>query len=83
MKAKFYVKRVIRTSQHDQLSLEAVTMGNTGPDGLNENNSFSKWTPSGSLEMTVTNPALLGTFEPGREYYLDFTLVPLPEPPPA
>jgi hypothetical protein len=39
--------------------------------GGDENKSWSKWTPSLSLTMQVTNPEV--KFEPGKEYYLDFT----------
>lgn len=40
-------------------------------DGVNR--AWSKATPSGKLEMTVTNPAAVEQFELGREYFLDFT----------
>lgn len=35
-----------------------------------ENQRFTKYTPSGSLSMTVDNPAVV--FEPGAFYYLTF-----------
>ncbi len=38
-----------------------------------ENESWSKYTPQGKLEMTVTNPAAVAAFEVGKSYYLDFT----------
>ncbi|UOF81734.1 hypothetical protein [Caudoviricetes sp.] len=38
-----------------------------------DNKDWSKWTPSGTLQMTITNPNAFGWFEPGKEYYLDFT----------
>lgn len=38
-----------------------------------ENKEWSKYTPSGNLTMSVTNPAAFGWFEEGKEYYLDFT----------
>lgn len=62
-----------------------VTKMKSGPDlmervhltpvvvGSEENKNWAKWTPSGRLEMTITNPALVGAFEPGAEYYLDIT----------
>lgn len=37
-----------------------------------ENKTFSRWTPAAKLEMSVTNPAALGAFVPGEEYYVDF-----------
>jgi hypothetical protein len=43
-------------------------------DGNSEDNSFAKWTPSGELKMTITNPNLFGKLVEGQKYYLDFTL---------
>lgn len=37
-----------------------------------ENRSFSEATPSGELEILVTNPAAAGFFELGAEYYVTF-----------
>ena len=42
-------------------------------DGSDENNTYAKFSPSGQLSLTVTNPALLGKFQEGESYYLDFT----------
>lgn len=38
-----------------------------------EDQRYAKYTPAGSLEITVDNPAV--QFELGQEYYLDFTKV--------
>lgn len=38
-----------------------------------ENESFWKWTPSGTIDLTAIKDEL---FEVGREYYLDFTMAP-------
>lgn len=38
-----------------------------------EDQRYAKYTPSGELRITVDNPAVV--FEPGRQYYLDFTPV--------
>lgn len=43
-----------------------------GKDGT-DNAQWSKWTPNGSLKMTINNPACFDKFEVGKEYYLDFT----------
>lgn len=37
-----------------------------------DNREWSKWTPSGYVEMTVTNPAAFERFEPGKNYLLTF-----------
>jgi hypothetical protein len=39
------------------------------------NRDWSKYTPAGSLAMTITNPSAIDQFELGKEYYLDFTPV--------
>jgi hypothetical protein len=51
------------------IKFQAVT------NGCEENKSFSRWTPSANLEMYVSNEAPAhNCFEPGKEYYLDFTV---------
>lgn len=45
-----------------------------GPNGESEDNSFSRWSPSGELTLRITNPDLFGKIEPGQKFYLDFTL---------
>jgi hypothetical protein len=47
------------------LNLSAVTTGSV------ENESWSKYTPSGHLKMFISNPAAFEQFEQGKEYYLD------------
>ena len=47
--------------------LEAVTSGSV------ENDSFFRWTPSGSIFMSVVDPATAARFEVGKEFYVDFT----------
>ena len=41
-----------------------------------ENKSFWKYTPSGNIEMTISNPDTFELFKPGKEFYIDFTEVP-------
>lgn len=41
-----------------------------------ENASWSKYTPSGSLQMLITNPAAIADFELGRDYFLTFEQAP-------
>lgn len=43
------------------------------PNGSDEDNTFSKFTPNASLQMTIQNPALLDKFEVGQKFYLDFS----------
>lgn len=41
--------------------------------GSDENRSFSKYTPSGALELTVTQAGAMSDFAPGVEFYVDMT----------
>ena len=57
---------------NSQVKLRAVHA-----NGSEENDNFNKWTPSGSLELSITNPAAKDFFVPGKFYYLDLTPVPI------
>ena len=41
--------------------------------GSAENDSFYKWTPGGSIVLSVLNEATASQFVVGKEYYVDFT----------
>ena len=56
----------------EHLKFQAVAANGYPSDGSDENNTYAKWTPSASVEMTVTNPALHGQFKEGQTYYVDF-----------
>jgi hypothetical protein len=43
--------------------------------GKPEDNTYSQATPSASLTMTITVPAVIDTFKPGTYFYADFTPV--------
>lgn len=38
-----------------------------------ENKPWSQYTPQGSVEMHITNPAAVAQFKVGGVYYVDFT----------
>ena len=74
VRAKFKVESVTHVVGGESVKMNAVCY-----DDNDENKSFSKWTPSGSFEMFVNNEKIFGVFQPGQEYYLDFTPVPIAE----
>lgn len=77
MRAKFQIQTVTKFAGGETLKLSAVgKSGNYPSDGSDEDNTFAKFTPSASCEICITNPALLGQFEPGQKYYVDFTAAP-------
>ena len=76
MRAKMSVSEVIRRGGSEVLKLHPVARSSQYPDdGSDEDNTYAKFSPSGSLELTVCNPELIGKFNPGDTYYLDFTKV--------
>ena len=40
-----------------------------------ENQRYHKYTPSGSIEISITNPPASDVFLPGKSFYVDFTAV--------
>lgn len=76
MRAKMKLMRVERSETCDVLTYSCVPAKSYPADGLHEDNSFSKFSPSGELKIHVTNPALLGKMQPGETFYVDFTPVP-------
>lgn len=80
MRAKFSVlsigsfKGSDGNKSHEVLTMGPVCKSGGYPaDGLDEDNTFAKWSPSGNLSLTITNPALWDQFKPGQKFYLDFT----------
>lgn len=69
VRAKFRVSHVTDYGNDlKQVCLEAVY-----DDGIPENQRFSKHTPSGKIEISMTNPAASDQFKPGKSFYLVFT----------
>ncbi|MEI6487336.1 MAG: hypothetical protein WCP52_00165 [Bacteroidota bacterium] len=71
VRAKFVVSHIIN---HADGSINV----NAHPvhSGSEENKSFNDYTPSGKLELHISKgKEAQKLFEPGKEYYLDFTLV--------
>lgn len=44
-----------------------------GKEGESEDNTYSRWTPTATLHMFITNPALMEKFKEGQKFYVDFT----------
>lgn len=65
IRAKF---RCTSVTEHEGATKQYVFVAETQGE---ENKSWAKWTPSGKLEISITNPDAQ-KFEPGKRYYLDF-----------
>jgi hypothetical protein len=77
MRAKMKVQSV-ETSEYpgEKIKMSPVCGDQPfGPNGESEDNTFARYTPSGSLELFVNNPDLAGKIKPGQKFYVDFTLV--------
>jgi hypothetical protein len=76
MRAKLKITEIKKYPDAERLTFCAVYKEDSyPPDGSDEDNTFARWTPSADLGMTINNPALLGKFNIGEKYYVDFTLV--------
>lgn len=75
MLAKFKLESITSTEYGDALSFGVVCPDKFDADGNSEDCTFSKFSPSGKLEIMVTNPALKGGFKPGEKYYVEVTSV--------
>lgn len=77
MRAKFSVQSV--TPSGEPVTSEQIHMmpvcgkAPFGAQGESEDNTYARYTPSGSLSLTINNPALLGQFKAGQKFYADFT----------
>lgn len=64
VRAKFKCISVTSTENSEVINLKVVT------NDRDENKEWSKYTPDGSLNMTVTNPLAFGEFKAGEEYLI-------------
>lgn len=74
MRAKMQVSQVTDFGGCFQIKASPVC-GNKpfGSNGENEDNSFARYSPTGELTLSITNPDLFGKIKPGQKFYIDFT----------
>lgn len=71
-----YIEDVVvrpHANNQETIKFRCVSDRSFGPEGESEDNTFARYSPSGSLEITITNSNLHGKFKPGQKFYLDFT----------
>lgn len=56
--------------------VRVIELSAVSNDGTPENERFHKYTPSGSITMTVDNPVASDQLILGETFYVDFTLAP-------
>lgn len=66
-RAKFSCTSVKKSPYGEEISLWALYSNNK------EDNQFAAATPSGTMSMMVSNPAVFGFFQEGKQYYLDIS----------
>lgn len=75
VRAKFFVEDIRHSDVPGTDQYAVVTMkpvfGTYGDGEVNK--SWSKYTPSGSLTIAITNPPAIEFFEKGKAYHLDFS----------
>lgn len=74
VRAKFCLVEVRKSSSNPTAQTLIFEPRYTKSSG--EDKSYSRYTPSGRLEMLVDNPPVLERFELGKAYYLDFSEAP-------
>ncbi len=72
---KVVVDSVTCRTQGEKLSLRAVQ-----DDNVPDNQKISTQSIQGQLEFFISNPLLLNTIKPGKQYYLDLIEIPDPSP---
>lgn len=74
MRAKFSISKIEKFTSSEIIHFNAVCPPAFDENGLSEDSTFSKFTPTASAAINITNPALIGQFKAGEKYYVDFTL---------
>lgn len=73
---KEHINELDGVKYSETLSMGAVCAPKYDETGLDEDNTFAKYSPSASFTIHVANPALFGKFKQGDRFYVDFTPAP-------
>lgn len=78
VRCKFYCTSVAQTA--NQPSTNDPNAGKVVQEQIalapvygEDNKPWSKFTPCGSMQLTITNPDALGAFVPGQVYFIDIS----------
>lgn len=62
---------------HEEVQMRAVggskVQKGYPSDGLDEDNTYAKFSPSADFRLMIANTALFGKFKPEQTYYVDLT----------
>ena len=77
MRAKFKVMSVeVINATSQKVTMMAVTEAPFDEEGKSDDNSFARWTPTGTITMMISNPDLMGKIKVGQKFYTDFNEAP-------
>lgn len=78
MRAKMRVAAIVPAfGGTEALTMCGVAKSSSYPeDGSDENNTYARYSPSATFQLHLANPALVGTFEVGDTFYVDFIPAP-------
>ncbi|MEW6775047.1 MAG: hypothetical protein AB1405_02015 [Bdellovibrionota bacterium] len=72
MRLKMCIESVNRRADQDgQISAEEISARAVYGQEGSVNAQWSKWTPAGHLQFTVSNPEAFGKILPGQFYFVD------------
>jgi len=71
VRSKFTVQKITQVSWSKDARI--IEFGAVTADGVPENERYHKYTPSGTVNITVDNPPAAAQFELGKTFYVDFT----------
>lgn len=67
VRAEFYCNAINKSSDNSTAVAHLIVV----KTGSAENESWSKYTPSGQLQMVISTPAAFEQIELGKEYFID------------
>lgn len=74
MRAKFVISSVEIFGTAEKVKFNAVSKSTPYEgQGLDDDNTYAKYSPSANCEIMIANEALHGKFKPGQKFYVDFT----------
>jgi hypothetical protein len=74
VRAKFTVTSIESNGAADSDNMGSTITLLPVTGGSKENDNFYRWTPGGSIVLSTINPEAAIQFEPGKTFYVDFTL---------
>jgi len=74
MRAKMQVQAVYPAYGETEIVKMYPVCGQFDSEGNSEDNTYARYTPSGSIELQINNPVLAGKIQAGQKFYVDFTL---------